>query len=118
MSRSLREYLAENADRLRVEKQRAVVRRDEWVAAVDELIVEIRRWLGESDPDHLFSVTEVPHTIDEEGIGHYEVKGLKIVLGPRVISSPRSPGRWQGPGRIPHPGVSWVHEDVWTSRMD
>ena len=85
MSRSLKEFLAENAARLQVEKQKSVVRRDEWTEAVDNLRNEVKNWLHESDPDGLFSVEETPVTIVEEGIGNYEVKGLTMTLGPRVI---------------------------------
>jgi hypothetical protein len=37
MSRSLRDYLAENAAKLQAEKQKSVLRRDEWIKAVDRL---------------------------------------------------------------------------------
>jgi hypothetical protein len=85
MSRSLKDYLAENAARLQAEKQKSVLRRDEWTEAVDHLRNKVKEWLHVSDPDGLFSVEETPVTIVEEGIGSYEVKGLTITLGPRVI---------------------------------
>lgn len=85
MSRTLREFLRENAPRLKTDLQRALVRRDEWIAAVDRLRTDIWNWLHDSDPDGLFEFKEVVHTIVEEGIGAYHVNGLKVILGPRVI---------------------------------
>ncbi len=83
---SLKDFIAEQAAKLRTEAPQAAQKRDEWVAAVDRLNQQIREWLTQADPDHkVLEVSERPYHLREEGIGAYEVRGLSISLGPREI---------------------------------
>lgn len=83
---SLKEYIAEQADRLRAEESEAGRKRDEWVRAIDRLNRQIRDWLEQADPDHKFiEVEERPYQFREEGIGAYEASGLSIHLGQREV---------------------------------
>src|SRR4051812_12099208 len=84
MSR-LKKFLAEHAEKLKVDQQEALKKRDEWVEAVGRLMEQIRGWLESSDPDHFLEVREETHKISERGIGTYEVSGLVIALGQRLV---------------------------------
>lgn len=83
---SLKDFIAQQAEKLRTEGPRAVQKRDEWVAAVDRLIEQIKEWLAQADPDrNVLDVRERPFRLREEGIGTYEARGLTISLGPNEI---------------------------------
>ena len=83
---SLKDFIAEQAEKLRTEEPRAARKRDEWTAAVDRLNQRIREWLTQADPDQkILEVRERPYPRREEGIGAYEVRGLSIALGPREV---------------------------------
>ncbi len=82
---SLREFLDEQAERLKTEPSKAAARRDEWVAAVGRLLAQIRDWIAEADPGHVLTVEERTVTIREEMIGSYEVPALTIILGIRSV---------------------------------
>jgi hypothetical protein len=83
---SLKNFIAEQAEKLRTEGSQATQKRDEWVAAVDRLNQQIREWLTQADPDHkVLEVRERPYQLREEGIGTYEARGLSISLGPREL---------------------------------
>jgi len=67
---SLKDFIAEQAEKLRTEEPQAVQKRDEWVAAVDRLDQQVREWLAQADPDHkVLGVRERPYQLREEGIG-------------------------------------------------
>ena len=80
---SLKEFLAEQADQLKGELSRAAAARDEWVAAVERLIAQVRGWIAEADPGRVLAIEERAVTIREEMIGSYEVPALTIILGVR-----------------------------------
>jgi hypothetical protein len=82
---SLKEYLAEQADKIRDQEQEAARKRDEWVAAVDRLIAQMEDWLGQADQGQILQIQERRFPIREEGIGAYEAQGLAIGLGPRQV---------------------------------
>jgi hypothetical protein len=82
---SLKEFIAEQAEKLRAELPRAAGKRDEWVAAVDRLNELIKGWLEQADPERVLEVQVRPYQLREEGIGSYEVRGLSIGLGPREV---------------------------------
>ncbi|HKI17572.1 MAG TPA: hypothetical protein VKA15_06815, partial [Isosphaeraceae bacterium] len=83
---SLKDFIAEQAEKLRPEEPQAVRKRDEWVGAVDRLNQQVREWLTQADPDHkVLEVRERPYQLREEGIGTYEARGLSISVGRREV---------------------------------
>ncbi len=83
---SLKDYIASQAQKLRIEESQAGHRRDEWVGAVDRLNGRIKAWLTDADPEHkILAVSEVPCQLREEGIGSYEARGLIISAGRREL---------------------------------
>jgi hypothetical protein len=56
-------------------------RRDEWVAAVDRLINQLRAWLAASDPEQVLEVVPLHFEKGEPNLGVYQVDGLKIGVG-------------------------------------
>ena len=83
---SLKDFIAEQAEKLRTEEPEAVRKRDEWVAAVNRLNRQIEEWLAQADPDHkVLLVRKAPYQLREEGIGTYEARGLSISLGRREV---------------------------------
>jgi hypothetical protein len=78
---SLKEFLSEQAEKLKAEKSDAAKKRDEWVGAVDRLNDEIRGWLGQADPSHILEIHVQSYHLREVGIGAYDVDGLTICLG-------------------------------------
>ena len=83
--RSLKEFLEEEAEKLKTEPSKATLKRDEWVAAVDRLMEEILGWIGEADPNRILAVEERTVAIREEMIGSYEARALTIILGIRSV---------------------------------
>jgi hypothetical protein len=49
---SLKDFIAEQAEKRQTEEPEAVQKRDEWVAAVDRLNEQVREWLTQADQDH------------------------------------------------------------------
>ncbi len=83
---SLKDFIAERAEKLRSEEPYAAKKRDEWTAAVDRLSQRITEWLTLADPEQkILKLREHIYQLREEGIGSYEVSGLSIALGPREI---------------------------------
>jgi hypothetical protein len=85
MPRTLKEFLAEQAETLKGEIQKAVAIRDEWVSSVGRLIDQVREWLDSSDPDKVLEVNRWSFERREEGIGSYMIDGLTIILGRRIV---------------------------------
>lgn len=84
-TRTLREFLKDRAEYLRSQAQEADALRDEWVGAVNRLLDQLADWLKEADPEGVLNAVRLPYRRREEGIGAYDVDGLKIYLGPREI---------------------------------
>jgi hypothetical protein len=81
---SFREFLAEKAreDGSVAERKN---RRNEWVAAVNRLLDQFRRWLKEADANDLLEVYPLDFDKLEKGLGPYHVSGLKIGLGDAAV---------------------------------
>jgi hypothetical protein len=79
--RTLKEFLEEEAEKLRTVPPKGVVMRDEWIAAVDRLMDQILGWIAEADPNHILTIEERTVTIREQMIGSYEVRALTLILG-------------------------------------
>jgi hypothetical protein len=83
---SLKEFLKEQAENLRIQEPERAKKRDEWVAAVSRLCSQIRGWLSQADPDgEILEIKDRHYEIREEGIGTYTVSGISISLGPRHV---------------------------------
>ncbi len=82
---TLREFLEEQGEQLKVVPSKAAHRRDEWVAAVDALMTQILGWIAEADPNHVLTIEERTVAIREEMVGSYEVRALTIHLGIRSV---------------------------------
>ena len=82
---TLKDFLAEQAERLQAHGLEAARRRDEWVDAVARLVEHIETWLGEADPGRILDVREHFFELREIKIGTYKVLGLSILLGPTAV---------------------------------
>jgi hypothetical protein len=82
---SLKEFLAGEAEKLANEQSKAITKRDEWIAAVDRLLAQIKDWLQQADEGRILMIQETSHQIRERVIGTYDAHGLSIGLGVREI---------------------------------
>jgi hypothetical protein len=58
----------------------------EWVSSLQKLMVQIKEWLRESDPENkILTVADEEHRRIEEGIGIYVAPGLMIGLGAEFV---------------------------------
>ena len=83
---TLKEFLAEEAEKLRGEQSDAVRKRDEWVASIDRLLSRIKEWLHDADTAQLVSFREGRVLIREVGVGDYEAPVLFVDVGVRQVS--------------------------------
>ncbi len=79
---TLREFLLKNAPRDEVQRRRV---REEWVAAVDRLLGQLRAWLAEGGAADLLDLEPLEFEKREQGLGPYRVKGLSIYFGERTV---------------------------------
>jgi hypothetical protein len=79
---TLREFLLQNAPRDEIGRRRT---RDEWVAAVDRLLAQIRAWLVESDSLDLLDLEPIEFERREQHLGAYQIRGLVIHFGERIV---------------------------------
>jgi hypothetical protein len=82
---SLKEFLESEADKLRSEQAAALTERQEWIAAVERLLAQIKEWLGEADTKEILRIEEAPLRLSEQGLGTYEIPALTIGLGTREV---------------------------------
>jgi hypothetical protein len=82
---SLKEFLASEAEKLRSEQSEGLTKREEWIAAVDRLLGQIKDWLGQADTKQILMIDESPLRLREQGIGTFEMPSLTIGLGPREV---------------------------------
>ena len=76
--------------------------RDEWVEAVNRLLLDIDTWLDEADTEGILDRLDAPLERAEVGLGRYTVQGLRISVGDlavevvpiarNVVGSPRLGG--------------------------
>jgi hypothetical protein len=79
---TLREFLAKNAPRDEIRRRQT---REEWIAAVDKLLAQLRAWLADADTAKVLEVEPVVFVKREEGLGAYDIKGLAINFGERTV---------------------------------
>jgi hypothetical protein len=79
---TLLEFLRKNAPRDEVMWRKA---REEWIAAIDRLITQLRAWLSEAGTTELLDLEPLEFEKREQGLGTYHVKGLAIHFGGRTV---------------------------------
>ncbi len=79
---TLREFLLQNVPR---DEMRRRQWREEWVAAVDRLLAQLRSWLTEAGATELLDLEPLELEKREQGLGGYHVKGLAIHFGERTV---------------------------------
>jgi hypothetical protein len=79
---TLREFLLKNAPRDEIRRRQS---RDEWIAAVDRLLAQLRAWLAEAGSAELLDLEPLEFEKREQGLGAYRVRGLAIHFGERTV---------------------------------
>jgi hypothetical protein len=81
---TLREFLLKNAPRAEQAKRRWQAR-EEWIAAVDKLLAQLRIWLADADTAKILCLE--PRDIEkrEQGLGTYHLHGLTIHFGESTV---------------------------------
>jgi hypothetical protein len=96
MMSTLKSFLKEQAREQRATEAERRQALEEWKRALDSLISRLEHWLHEADPANVLKVERIPVTIREQGLGIYEVEGLRVWLKYRdfrVEPLARYPGR-------------------------
>ena len=81
---TLREFLLKNAPRAEQENRRRQWR-EEWIAAVDRLLAQLRAWLTDADTAKLVDLEPLEFEKREQGLGAYHIHGLAIHFGERTV---------------------------------
>ena len=81
---TLREFLLKNAPRAEQEKRRRHWR-EEWVAAVDRLLAQLRAWLADAGTAELLDLQPLDFEKREQGLGAYHIQGLAINFGESTV---------------------------------
>jgi hypothetical protein len=82
---TLREFLLQNAPRAEQEKRRRQ-RREEWTAAIERLLAQMRAWLTDTGTAELLDLEPLDFEKREQGLGAYHVPGLAIHFGESVVT--------------------------------
>jgi len=80
---SFREFLRTKSDEFGVGDRHR--RRQEWLAALNNLQRQLREWLHQSDPEGLLDVEPYDVARTERKLGTYDAPALKIRLGPGEV---------------------------------
>jgi hypothetical protein len=81
---TLREFLLKNVSRAEQEKRRRQWR-EEWIAAVDRLLAQLRAWVTDAGTAELLDLEPLDFEKREQGLGAYHVPGLAITFGERTV---------------------------------
>lgn len=81
---TLREFLQQNAPRAEQEKQRRRSR-EQWIAAVDRLLAQLRAWITEAGTAELLDLEPLKFEKREQGLGAYPIQGLAIHFGESTV---------------------------------
>jgi hypothetical protein len=79
---TLREFLLKNAPREEIRRRHA---REEWIAAVDRLLKQLRDWLTEAGTTELLDLEPLEFEKREQGLGAYPIQGLAINFGESTV---------------------------------
>jgi hypothetical protein len=80
---TLREFLLKNAPRDEIRRRQG---REEWIAAVDRLLAQLRTWLTDAGTAELLDLEPLEFERREQGLGGYHIKGLAIHFGERTVT--------------------------------
>src|SRR5437660_12782519 len=80
---TFQEFLQKKAIEERQPERRK--RREEWIAAVNRLLDQLRAWLAESDPDQVLDIIPIRERAAEPALGAYDVPALKIGIGEAAV---------------------------------
>jgi hypothetical protein len=86
MSTTLSEFLKDQAAIERAQVPERQRRRDEWVQAVERLLVQIEDWLRQADTEKVLQVERTEVERREQALGFYKAPGLVIRLRNRQIT--------------------------------
>src|SRR5436853_152954 len=81
---TLREFLLKNAPRAEQETRRRQLR-EEWVAAVNKLLAQIRAWVTDAGTAELLNLEPLYFEKVEQGMGAYSIQGLAINFGESAV---------------------------------
>jgi hypothetical protein len=79
---TLREFLLKNAPRDEMLRRRW---REDWTAAVDRLLAQIRDWLADAATAGLLDIEPLVFEKREQGLGAYRIQGLAIHFGETTV---------------------------------
>jgi hypothetical protein len=79
---TLHEFLLRNAPREEIQRRQG---REEWIAAVDRLLAQLRAWLTDAGATELLDLEPLEFEKREQGLGAYHIKGLAINFGERTV---------------------------------
>ena len=77
----LKTFLKEKAEERRARKPETDAVRDEWVAAIEALLTQMKEWLREADEEGILTIEPKTYRLREETLGLYEAPGMTIALG-------------------------------------
>src|SRR5437879_2864229 len=81
---TLQEFLLKNAPRAQQERQRRQWC-EEWIAAVDRLLLQMRAWLKDADTPKVLDLEPLDFEKREQGLGTYRIQGLAIHFGESIV---------------------------------
>jgi hypothetical protein len=79
---TLREFLVKKAPRDDMLRRRS---REEWMAAVDQLLAQLRKWLHEAGAADFLELEPLELDQREQGLGTYHIRGLAIHFGETTV---------------------------------
>ena len=81
---TLRDFLVKNAPNAEEERRRRQWRED-WISAVDRLLMQLRTWLTEMGATDFLTLEPLEFEKREQRLGAYHIKGLAITFGDRTV---------------------------------
>jgi hypothetical protein len=79
---TLSEFLLKNAPRDEIKRRHE---REEWIAAVERLLAQLRAWLSDADTAELLDLESLEFEKREQGLGAYRIRGLAIHFGESTV---------------------------------
>jgi hypothetical protein len=79
---TLREFLLKNAPLDELRRRQC---REEWIAAIDRLLAQLRAWLTDAGTAELLDLEPLELEKREQGLGAYHIRGLAIHFGERTV---------------------------------
>ncbi len=79
---TLRDFLLKNVPRDEIRRRQC---REEWIAAVDRLLAQLRAWLTDAGTTDVLDLEPLEFEKREQGLGTYHIKGLAINFGERTV---------------------------------